>query len=134
VATSFDLWYRECLYRGRRSERKKKQSSREQEKRNKKGNGEAVMTVILMVTMFAIFLTIDYLRKGKEVRQATEAEQEAASASPRLVPSFVAGFEMPDNRRYHQGYPATILLDGNSCGDERAGDSGHLEAAGRDCP
>jgi glycine cleavage system H lipoate-binding protein len=62
------------------------------------------MTVILMVTMFAIFLAIDYLRKGKEVAQATEAEQEPASAAPRLQPSFVAGFEMPDNRRYHQGH------------------------------
>jgi glycine cleavage system H lipoate-binding protein len=62
------------------------------------------MTVILMVTMFAIFLAIDYLRKGKEVTQATEAEQEAASASPRLQPSYVAGFDMPDNRRYHQGH------------------------------
>ena len=62
------------------------------------------MTVILMVTMFAIFLAIDYLRKGKEVTQVAEAGQEAASASPRLQPSYVAGFDMPDNRRYHQGH------------------------------
>jgi hypothetical protein len=31
------------------------------------------MTVILMVTMFAIFLTIDYLRKGKEVNTGQPA-------------------------------------------------------------
>src|SRR5271165_2649321 len=61
------------------------------------------MTVILMITMFAIFLTIDYLRKGKEVL-AVEAEQETAPASLRLQPSYVAGFDMPDNRRYHQGH------------------------------
>jgi glycine cleavage system H protein len=62
------------------------------------------MTVILMLTMFAIFLTIDYLRKGKEATQAAEAAQEAAATTPRLLPSFVAGFELPDNRRYHQGH------------------------------
>ena len=27
------------------------------------------MTVILMLVMFAIFLTIDYLRKGKEAQE-----------------------------------------------------------------
>lgn len=62
------------------------------------------MTVILMLTMFAIFLTIDYLRKGKEVTQSAEAGQEAALASPRMLPSIVAGFDLPDNRRYHQGH------------------------------
>jgi hypothetical protein len=40
VATSFDLWYRECLYRGRRSERRKeKQRSREQERETQKKRG-----------------------------------------------------------------------------------------------
>lgn len=62
------------------------------------------MTVILMLAMFAIFLTIDYLRKGKESAHAAEAAQEAAATSPRMVPSIVAGFELPDNRRYHQGH------------------------------
>jgi glycine cleavage system H protein len=62
------------------------------------------MTVILMLTMFAIFLTIDYLRKGKEATQTAEAAQEAAAASTRTIPSIVAGFELPDNRRYHPGH------------------------------
>ncbi len=66
------------------------------------------MTVILMLTMFAIFLTIDYLRKGKEATETEEAKQEAkqeaASASPRLMPTIVAGFELPENLRYHQGH------------------------------
>ena len=61
------------------------------------------MTVILMITMFAIFLAIDYLRKGKEALHATEAA-ETDAASPRLQPSCVAGFELPENRRYHQGH------------------------------
>jgi len=62
------------------------------------------MTVILMIAMFAIFLTIDYLRKGKEARETAAAREEAASAAPRVLPTIVAGFELPDNLRYHQGH------------------------------
>ena len=62
------------------------------------------MTVILMLAMFAIFLTIDYLRKGKEARETTEAREEATSVSPRVLPTIVAGFDLPENRRYHQGH------------------------------
>ena len=62
------------------------------------------MTVILMLAMFAIFLTIDYLRKGKEATETAEAREEAASVSPRVLPTIVAGFDLPENRRYHQGH------------------------------
>ena len=62
------------------------------------------MTVILMLAMFAIFLAIDYLRKGKEATETAEASQEAAAASRQLAPTIVAGFGLPENRRYHQGH------------------------------
>jgi len=63
------------------------------------------MTVILMLAMFAIFLTIDYLRKGKEATATAEAREDAAAAlAPRLLPTIVAGFNLPENRRYHQGH------------------------------
>jgi glycine cleavage system H protein len=62
------------------------------------------MTVILMLAMFAIFLTIDYVRKGKEARETAAAREEAASAAPQTLPTIVAGFQLPDNRRYHQGH------------------------------
>jgi glycine cleavage system H protein len=62
------------------------------------------MTVILMLAMFAIFLTIDYVRKGKEARETAAAREGAASVAPRVLPSIVAGFELPDNRRYHPGH------------------------------
>jgi len=59
------------------------------------------MTVILVLAMFAIFLTIDYLRKGKTVEAADLVEQGAAT---RRLPTIVSGFELPENRRYHQGH------------------------------
>ena len=62
------------------------------------------MTVILMLAMFAIFLTIDYLRKGTEAAQTAEARLEAATTSPRPMPAIVAGFDLPENRCYHQGH------------------------------
>ncbi|HET6931051.1 MAG TPA: glycine cleavage system protein H [Candidatus Acidoferrum sp.] len=62
------------------------------------------MTVILMLAMFATFLTIDYLRKGKEETKVTEAGEEALPASPRVQPKYIAGFELPENRRYHPGH------------------------------
>lgn len=62
------------------------------------------MTVILMLAMFAIFLTIDYMRKRYQVTHTVEVKEEAAAISPCMLPSFVAGFELPDNRSYHPGH------------------------------
>jgi glycine cleavage system H protein len=62
------------------------------------------MTVILMLVMFATFLTIDYLRKGKEAAKPAYARQETIPASPVLQPPIVAGFQLPENRHYHPGH------------------------------
>jgi glycine cleavage system H protein len=62
------------------------------------------MTVILMLAMFAIFLTIDYVRKGKEAKETAAAREEAASVPSRTLPTIVSGFELPENRRYHLGH------------------------------
>jgi glycine cleavage system H lipoate-binding protein len=62
------------------------------------------MTVILMLAMFAIFLTIDYVRNRRRVAHTVEVKEEATAISPRMLPSLVAGFELPDNRRYHPGH------------------------------
>jgi hypothetical protein len=59
------------------------------------------MTVILMLAMFAIFLTIDYLRKNKDVAARVEAEKEAAVTPTHSLPPLVAGFQLPENRHYH---------------------------------
>ena len=61
------------------------------------------MTIILMLTTFAVFLAIDYfMRKGK----ATVDERETMN-SPLVattLPTYVAGFALPNNRKYHQGH------------------------------
>ncbi len=62
------------------------------------------MTVILMLVMFATFLAIDYLRKGKEAAEIMETGEEAIPASLRLQPKYVAGFELAENRSYHPGH------------------------------
>ncbi len=62
------------------------------------------MTVILMLAMFAIFLTIDYVRKGREARESTAAREEAEAFVPPALPTIVAGFELPTNRSYHLGH------------------------------
>jgi len=61
------------------------------------------MTVILMLVMFATFLTIDYLRKGK-AEEITEAGEEAIPASSVLQRKYVSGFELVENRSYHPGH------------------------------
>lgn len=61
------------------------------------------MTVLLILATFAIFLTIDYIRKGMRVPQSATTEPEAVSV-PRMVPSYVAGFELPEYCRYHPGH------------------------------
>ena len=61
------------------------------------------MTIILMLTMFAIFLTIDYFMKRSKV---TTEDAEIAN-SPELIPArptYVAGFDLPTCRSYHQGH------------------------------
>jgi glycine cleavage system H protein len=61
------------------------------------------MTIILMLTMFAIFLTIDYfMKKGKVAIEGVEAANPKA-AIPSL-PTYVGGFDLPSNRSYHQGH------------------------------
>jgi hypothetical protein len=61
------------------------------------------MTIILMLSMFAIFLTIDYFMKKNKVA-VPEAETAALPAAAPSLPTYVAGFDLPNNRNYHQGH------------------------------
>jgi glycine cleavage system H protein len=62
------------------------------------------MTVLLVLFTFVAFLLIDYFRtRNMVVRPAIEAGA-AADTRPRLQPAFVAGFQIPENLRYHPGH------------------------------
>src|SRR5208283_2073696 len=64
------------------------------------------MTVLLVLLMFAIFLTIDYFySKAKHpVLQVAPAISKRDVTAPRLKPSLVGGFSVPENLRYHPGH------------------------------
>ena len=64
------------------------------------------MTVLLVLAMFAIFLTIDYFySKAKHpALRVAPAMTKAAATEPRLKPSLVGGFSVPENLRYHPGH------------------------------
>jgi len=63
------------------------------------------MTVLLVLTTFIVFLTIDYVRSRKRVaRLVVQPHTHSVRSTPRLQPAFVAGFELPENVRYHPGH------------------------------
>src|SRR5664279_4293714 len=65
------------------------------------------MTVLLVLATFAIFLTIDffYSKAKYPVMQVAPAMSKVEGAAlPRLRPSIVGGFSVPDNLRYHPGH------------------------------
>src|SRR4029078_1641857 len=64
------------------------------------------MTVILILLTFITFLLIDHFYSRKKVvaqpvLQVAPAKREAL---PRLQPSLVGGFQVPENLRYHPGH------------------------------
>lgn len=63
------------------------------------------MTVLLVLTTFAIFLTIDYFyAKAKHPAVAVApAMSKAAVPAPRK-PSVVGGFSVPEHLRFHPGH------------------------------
>ncbi len=63
------------------------------------------MTVLLVLFTFVTFLLIDYFRTRKAVvHPALEVSAAKHVAAPRLQPALVAGFEVPENLRYHPGH------------------------------
>lgn len=62
------------------------------------------MTVIMVLLTFAIFLSIDYVRGHKQVSKQAEGQRARHPAISPVVPAFVAGFEVPENVRYHAGH------------------------------
>ena len=59
------------------------------------------MTVLLILATFIVFLTIDYFYGRKRAVQPVFAVDQQL---PQLHPGVVAGFELPENLRYHPGH------------------------------
>lgn len=61
------------------------------------------MTVILVLLTFAIFLLIDYVH-GQKTAANQPVQAVHQKSTPRVLPAVVAGFEVPENVRYHAGH------------------------------
>lgn len=62
------------------------------------------MTVIMVLLTFAIFLLIDYVRGQKQLAKQPVLQTANREPASRLVPAMVAGFQVPENVRYHAGH------------------------------
>ena len=62
------------------------------------------MTVILVLLTFAIFLAIDYARTQKQLEKQAVLQKAPVESLPMMVPAMVAGFQVPENVRYHAGH------------------------------
>ncbi len=60
------------------------------------------MTVLLVLATFIVFLTIDYLYMRRHATQPIAATPKVAVG--RLRSDIVAGFQVPENLRYHPGH------------------------------
>src|SRR5579864_7121946 len=61
------------------------------------------MTVLLVLLTFVTFLLIDHFHSRKVVVQSV-VQVEKREAPPRLAPSLVGGFQVPEKLRYHPGH------------------------------
>lgn len=62
------------------------------------------MTVIMVLLTFAIFLAIDYVRGQKQLVKQPVVQSVLREVPARPVPAMVAGFQVPENVRYHAGH------------------------------
>jgi glycine cleavage system H protein len=60
------------------------------------------MTVILVLLTLGVFLLIEYMRGQRNA--GTQPVAVRRDMAPRVIPSLVAGFQVPDNVRYHPGH------------------------------
>ncbi len=62
------------------------------------------MTALLVLAVFIIFLTIDYLQSRRRGTQPIAKRESERAPMSRWVPSFVAGFGLPSHLKYHPGH------------------------------
>jgi glycine cleavage system H lipoate-binding protein len=62
------------------------------------------MTVLLVLLTFVTFLLIDHFHSRKVVIAQPVLQVPKRQAPPRLAPSLVGGFQVPEKLRYHPGH------------------------------
>jgi glycine cleavage system H lipoate-binding protein len=62
------------------------------------------MTVLLVLLTFVTFLLIDHFHSRKVVVAQPVLQVPKRQAPPRLAPSLVGGFQVPERLRYHPGH------------------------------
>lgn len=62
------------------------------------------MTVILVLLTFGIFLAIDYVYSQKRLAKQPVLQVARRDTAARVIPAMVAGFQVPENVRYHTGH------------------------------
>jgi glycine cleavage system H protein len=62
------------------------------------------MTGVLVFLMFVITLGVEFFLHRKQAPAAQQPMPERKPELPRLRPQIAAGFEVPDNLRYHPGH------------------------------
>ena len=67
------------------------------------------MTVIMVLLTFAIFLLIDYVRSHKQIAKQPVIDRVVLEAPSHVVPAMVAGFQVPENVRYHSGHTWALI-------------------------
>ena len=62
------------------------------------------MTVLLILLTFVTFLLIDHFHSRKQVVVQPALRAAKREAPPRLAPSLVGGFQVPEKLRFHPGH------------------------------
>ena len=62
------------------------------------------MTVLLVLLTFVTFLLIDHFHSRKQVVVQPALQAAKHRAPPRLTPSLVGGFQVPEKLRFHPGH------------------------------
>lgn len=73
------------------------------------------MTVLLILLMFAVFMTLDYAFGRRTATQAIAADQPESIPLPHTTePVWVGGYQLPEDIRYHLGHTWVRPLTGDT--------------------
>jgi glycine cleavage system H protein len=83
--------------------------------RTNKTQGGSIMTVLIILLMFSIFMTLDYVYSRRRAEQPVLADQPEAIPLPHASePVWVGGYQLPEDIRYHLGHTWVRPLSGDT--------------------